>query len=175
MKARRLCLAALPIIVAGCGATVRSTMAPGANLGQYHTYAFHTPSYRAGATETLAEQELRSALRNSLAERGLREAPPGVAPDFRVAYYVKTQERLNVNYVGYGFWGWGPTTVTPYTEGTLIVDFIDHQTNSVFWRGTARDVVNHPDAPNLRRVDDAVAKLIRQYPSMMAAGTRQAM
>jgi hypothetical protein len=179
MKTRSLLVAALLLAVAGCGATVRSTVASGANLSQYRTYAFKTPTYRANRPETPAEQEVRMAIRNGLAEKGLTEVPPGVAPDFEIAYHVKKQQKLDVNTVGYGFWGWGPAWgpgyVTTYTEGTLIVDFIDTRTNTVFWRGTATDVVQHPASPDLGKVDNAVAKMIRQYPTTVAATSRHAM
>jgi hypothetical protein len=177
MKALTLSLAAIPLAVAaGCGATVRSTVAPGANLAQYRTYQFYTPAYRANQPESPAEQELRAALSRDLASKGLVEAPANTPPDFLVAYYVKKQQKLDVSTVGYGFWGWGgPTNVSTYTEGTLIVDFIDSHTRNVFWRGTATDIVNNPDSPDLGRVDKAVSKLVNQYPTMMASTPRQAM
>lgn len=174
----RLFVAALVAFGAGCGATVHSTVAPNANLGQYKTYAFRTPRYREGAPETPAEQELRAALRNDLAGKGLVEASAGQPPDFLIAYHVERQQKLDVQSVGYGYgWGWGggPVSVTTYTEGTLIVDFIDPRTNSAFWRATASDVINHPASPDLGKVDKAVAKLVDQYPSQMAAASRTTM
>lgn len=176
MKIRMATLAALILIGAGCGATVHSTMAENANLGQYHTYAFATPKYRIGQTESVAEQDLRTSLRNALAQKGLVEAAPGQQPDFLVTYHVKEQQRLDVQNVGYGYgWGWGPTNVYEYTQGTLVVDFVDPRTNQAFWRGTASDVVQHPESPDPRKIDKAVSKLIRQYPSMMASAPRPVM
>jgi hypothetical protein len=158
-------------LVAGCGASVNSTVTPGANLGQYKTWSFHTPKYRAGKPETPAEQELRAALKADLANKGLAEAAPGTMPNFLVAYHVKEQQQLDVENVGYF---WGPSDVYTYTQGTLIVDFIDPRTNQVFWRGTASQVVNNPDTPNLTHIDKAVAKLVNQYPVMMASTPRPA-
>lgn len=172
-----LALAAVVALGAGCGATVHSTVAPNANLGQYKTYAFEAPRYRAGRSESPAEQELRSTLRRDLAQKGITEAGAGQQPDFLIAYHVMQQQKLDVQSMGYGYgWGWaGPTAVTTYTEGTLIVDFIDPRTNTAFWRGTASDVVNHPESPNLAKVDKAVSKLVDQYPSQMAAASRPTM
>jgi hypothetical protein len=176
MKTRISALAALLVLCVGCGATVSSTVAPNANLAQYHTFAFRTPHYREGKAESPAEQELRAALRNDLGQKGLMEAAPGQVPDFFVAYHVKTEQKLDVNSVGYGYWwGYGGYDVTTYTQGTLIVDFIDPRSNSIFWRGTASQVVNHPYAPDMNRLDKAVAKLVEQYPSMMASVPRSTM
>jgi len=157
-------------LIAGCGAAVSSTVTPGANLARYHTYAFYTPPYRVGQVESPAEQETHNALRNALAQKGLTEAAPGQAPDFLVAFHARKQQRLDVTSAGYGWWGWGGTDVYQYTEGTLIVDFIDPTTKKAFWRGTASQVINNPESPNLAKLDKAVTKMINQYPAPMAAG-----
>jgi hypothetical protein len=157
-------------LIAGCGASVSSTVMPGANLGRYHTYAFYTPPYRLGTTATPGEQEVATALRNSLADKGLVEATPGQQPDFLVAYHARKQQKLDVTSAGYGWWGLGGADVYTYTEGTLIVDFIDQSTKSVFWRGTASQIIDNPYSPNLAKIDKAVAKLINKYPATMTAG-----
>jgi hypothetical protein len=167
--------AALVVLVAGCGPTIRSSVSGNVNLSQYRTYAFRTPTYRQGHPETLAEQTIESTLRQDLAMRGLTEASAN--PDFFVSFHVKTQQRLSTTSVGYGFWGYGygPATVTEYTQGTLIVDFIDARTMQVFWRGTATDVVNHPATPNLAKVEKAVSEIVNRYPAQMAAAPRTTM
>ena len=174
MKSLMLRCAAVALI-AGCGASVSSTVTPGTNLAQYRTWAFYTPPYRVGQVESPGEQETRNALRNALAQKGMTEAAPGQQPDFLVAYHARKQQRLDVTSAGYGWWGWGGTDVYQYTEGTLIVDFVDPRTNQAFWRGTASDVVNNPEMPDLGKLDSAVAKLVNQYPSQLAATPRQAM
>ena len=175
--ARLIATAAIAVVAAaGCGATVHSTVAPNANLGQYKTFAFKEPAYRAGKAETVGEQELRSALSNDLGQKGMTEAAAGQAPDFLIAYHIKEQQKLDVDDMGYGFgWGFGGPDVYQYTQGTIIVDFIDPHTNQAFWRGTASDVVNHPETPDVGKLDAAVAKLVNQYPSAMAAASRPTM
>ncbi len=157
-------------LIAGCGASVSSTVSPGANLGRYHTYAFYTSPYRAGAAESPSEQEVKSALRNSLAQKGMVETAPGQTPEFLVAFHARKQQKLDVTSAGYGWWGLGGADVYTYTEGTLIVDFIDPATKNVFWRGTATQIIDNPYAPNLNKIDKAVAKMIDKYPATMTAG-----
>jgi hypothetical protein len=165
--------AAVLLVGSGCGASVSSTVTPGASLGHYQTYSFLTPSNQEGQAESPATQEVHMALARELAKKGLMPAAPGQAPDFQVAYHVKTQQRMDVSHYGYY---WGPTNVYSYTVGTLIVDFVDPQTNQVFWRGTASQVADNPSSPDLAKVDKAVAKLVKQYPgSAMASVPRPAM
>jgi hypothetical protein len=171
----RSSVAALILVAAGCGATIRSTTASNADLAKYRTYSFLTPPSKAGQPETIVDQTINSSLKESLATKGLTEAAPGQAPDFLIAHHAKTQQKLDVEPMGYGFYGWGGTDVTQYTEGTLIVDFIDPQTKQVFWRGTANDVVNHPESPNTGKLSKVVGKIVDRYPAAMAAAPRTTM
>jgi uncharacterized protein DUF4136 len=162
--------------VAACsGITANSNIAPGTNLAQYRTYAWH--SGVSGQPESLGDQEVRSALQSQLAEKGLQLATNS-PPDFLVAYHGKKEQKVDVYPGGYGYWGYGwggfPDVET-YTQGTLIVDFIDPKTNKVFWRGTATGVLDNPNNPNMSKIDTAVAKLVQQYPTQMASTQRPAM
>jgi hypothetical protein len=165
---------AVVLIVTGCGASIRTSTAPNANLGQYKTFAFYQPPYKAGQAVTIADQTIRSALKQNLAEKGLIETTSG-NPDFLVAYHVKEQQKLDVNTVGYGFWGPAGADVTQYTEGTLIVDFVDPRTKQVFWRGTATDVVEHPLSPDRVKLEKVVGQIVQKYPSMVATTPRTTM
>ena len=167
-------LAAVLFMAGGCGPTIRSTAAPRAELARYRTYAFYTPAYRRGQPETVLDQTIRAAVERELATKGLVPATTA-PPDFLVAYHVKQQQKLDVQNVGYGFYGWPGAYVTEYTQGTLILDFIDPQTRQVFWRGTASGVVSHPESPDTRRVEKVVAKVVKRYPYQMAAVPRTAM
>lgn len=176
---RILSMMALLTAAACSGITARSNTAPGANLAQYHTYAWHS-GVSNGQAQGIGEQEVRAALQAQLAEKGLQLAT-NTPPDFLVAYHSKKEQKTEVyadGYGGYGYWGYGfggfPDVQT-YTQGTLIVDFIDPHTNKVFWRGTASRVLDNPDNPDTAKIDAAVAKLVRQYPMQVAATPRQPM
>jgi len=175
-RTTRLLATAFLFAVAACsGITANSNIAPGTNLAQYRTYAWH--SGVSGQAESIGAQEVRSALQAQLAEKGLQLTTTG-NPDFLVAYHGKKEQKVDVYPGGYGYWGYGwggfPDVQT-YTQGTLIVDFIDPKTNKVFWRGTASGVLDDPNNPNLAKIDTAVAKLVQQYPTQMAATQRPAM
>ncbi len=170
----RLMMLAL-FVAAGCsGITTNANVAPGANLAKYHTYAW---APRPGdQMESPGEQQVRAALQRDLAQKGIVPATTQ-PPDFLVAYHARQQEKIEAT-PGYGWgYGWyGYPAFETYTQGTLIVDFVDPQTNQVFWRGTASGVVEHPNNPDLAKIDKAVAKLINQYPGTMAAtGARTTM
>jgi hypothetical protein len=173
MKSTKMMLLALTM-AAGCGATVHSSTMPNANLDQYKTFSFYSSPYKRGQPESIADQQIRAALRQDLAAKGLAEAT-NAPPDFLVAYHVVEQQKLEANDVGYGLWGFGGVDLTTYTQGTVVVDFVDPRTNKVFWRGTASEIVNDPNNVNTAKLDKAIAKLIDRYPSVVATTQRPAM
>jgi hypothetical protein len=170
---------AVTLALAGCATvSTNSATAPGADLAQYKTYDFYPASQ--GRPDTVAAQETRAALERNLSARGLTLVQPGQQPDFLVAFQGKQQQKVNVysgGYWGYyGYYGYGGfPSVTTYTEGTLIVDFIDARTQKAFWRGTASAVIDNPNNPSPAKINKAVAKLVQQYPVQVAAVPRQAM
>ena len=171
----RSVVTAAAILAAGCGATVKSSVAPGANLGQYRTFGFATPPAQAGQPISVADQDINNSLRQALISKGFAEATNG-QPDFLVSHSIKLQQELQVNSAGYGWPGyWGGVDAYTYTEGTLIVDFVDPKTNKAFWRGTASSVVNNPSSPDAGRIQSAVSKMIRKYPSNLAVAPRTTM
>jgi uncharacterized protein DUF4136 len=151
----------------------RATVAPDANLAQFRTFTF-LPETSQALSRTPTGAIVRDALTRELAERGIHPAPPGQAPDFVVSYQLVLREQIAASDWGWGWggwawgwggWGWGgPATVYEYTEGTLVVDFVDPRTNQSFWRGTATSVVSTPDNPNPKKMEKSVAAMIDKYP-----------
>ncbi len=163
-------------LCAGCGATVNTSLSPNANVGQYRTFSFYHSPGSQGQPESLADQEIRRAINDNLAAKGIVEMNAATA-DFKVAYHVVMQRHVAMNDAGfgYGMGDFGPVDFTTYTEGTLVVDFIDPHTNKVFWRGTATQLVNDPNRVNTERLDKAVSKLISRYPYGVASRNRPTM
>lgn len=67
-------------------------------------------------------------MNEKLAEKGLRRDVHN--PDIYLVTHVSARTIQDVNYwpaAGWGYgWGWGPNvTVTPYVEGTIIIDMVD--------------------------------------------------
>jgi hypothetical protein len=148
-------------LVSGCATMhIHSQVAPETDLGHYHAYAWLPTSK--GGPETVLDQQIRSSLRQPLTQRGLREAPPDAA-DFLIGYRVLQEHKVTIADWGNGIYGWAPDVVA-YTDGTLIVDFIDPKTNRIFWRGSATAAICNPGIVNVKRVDKAASEIVRRYP-----------
>jgi Domain of unknown function (DUF4136) len=151
-----LVLAAL----AGCASMrIHSEVAPNTDLGRYRTFAW-LPNHNGGPA-SIVDQRVRDALARQLAREGLREAPADAA-DFLVGYHVLQEHKVAVADWGNGIYGWSPEVVA-YSDGTLVVDFIDPHTNRIVWRGSATGAVDRTGTVDARRLDRAASALARRY------------
>jgi hypothetical protein len=170
------CLTSLAIlcILAACNTappvTVKTDYDHAATFGKYHTYALDTASIGLSPTGNAA---LQSSLRSSLAGRGLKEA--GNNSDLYIVPTVFTQEKLNVMPGGgytfypssYGRYRMGTRTlnaeVQQYTEGTLVIDFVDRKTHKIVYRGLGQAAVGSTER-NANAIQEAVNKIVAAYP-----------
>jgi hypothetical protein len=150
--------------------TVKTDYDHAAPFGKYHTYAIDMASTRLGPTTAAA---LQSSLRSSLAARGLKES--GRNADLYIVPIVFTREQLNVlpergftvyssRYGTYGRGHWAMNAeVQQYTEGTLIIDFVDSKTHKLVFRGLGQAAVGSNER-NAAAVQEAVNKIVAAYP-----------
>lgn len=99
------------------------------NFSNLKTFGFAVQTRRANdplASDSLNNERIRTALESQLTANGYR-MDNGNA-DFAIVYHVTTKDKLSVQDYGYGpprFWGSRNIHVNQYSEGTLLVDFID--------------------------------------------------
>ena len=114
------------------------------------------------AADTLNDGRIRTGLESQLLANGFRMATE--SPDFVIAYYVTTKNKLNVQDYSYGpprLWGGRDIRVNQYAEGTLMVDFIDVKTNQVVWRGRATGALELKGVD--KKINKSTEKLVKQF------------
>jgi hypothetical protein len=165
-------------LLAACNATppvsVKTDYDHSATFGKYHTYALDAESTGLSPTGATA---LRDALHASLAARGFSETSTGKA-DLYIVPTVYTQEKLDVmpgggytrypsRYGRYGGWAAGSVTmnadVMQYTEGSLVIDFVDSKTHKIVFRGLGQAAVGTTER-NAAAIQAAVNKIVAAYP-----------
>ncbi|MCC7377439.1 MAG: DUF4136 domain-containing protein [Verrucomicrobiales bacterium] len=182
MKAAPYLLSAF-LLAAGCSSvTVQTDYDKAATFGTYHTYTLnHAPE---GITLSPSGQAaLRDTLRTKLATRGILEAAPGQSSDLEIVSHIVTSQGVTVQQYtttwrygyngtwpyrrgGYSMWVGAPPSyvdVNTYTEGTLILDFVDTRTQALVFRGTGTGSVGTTKA-NAKKVVSAVTKIVKQLP-----------
>jgi hypothetical protein len=167
------CLTSLAILAA-CSTTpsvaVKTDYDHSVTFGKYHTYALDTASIGLSPT---GKEALQSSLRSSLAGRGLKEA--GKNSDLYIVPTVFTQQKLNAMPGGgytfypsvYGRYRMGTvalnTEVQQYTEGTLVIDFVDRKTHKIVYRGLGQAAVGSTER-NAAAIRVAVEKIVAAFP-----------
>ena len=152
---------------------------PAANFSNYHTYAWLPESSGraapdiSGMPSDLMEWRIRAAVDSQLGAKGLRKASSEERPDLMISDRVTQKEKVNATEGGAGFgYGWGPwsgglsnpsSDIRQYTEGTLVLDFIDAGSKRLVWRGIASDVVEEP-GKSAEKINQAVSKTLAKYP-----------
>jgi len=173
VKTPLLC-AALVVVFAGCSTfSVDSDFDESADFASYRSFDWApTEGMRVakGYTE-LTDRRLRNALTEALAAKGIRHS--STKPDLLVAYQTGVQERTEYRDTGWGLSHGGRGYAVGvnrsnieerrYLEGTLMVDLIDADRNSLAWRGRATGVVG--DYENQEsRIREAVELIFERYP-----------
>jgi uncharacterized protein DUF4136 len=168
----------LALALAGCSSIeVKQDWDPTARFDSLHnwTWQSETPATTGNPRldDPLLHGRIQQAIEGSLAKKGYTRAMSG-KPDFYVAYHVALDQKLDARtiYTGYGpYRGWygvggAQTVVDQYDVGTLLVDFIDPNSNSVVWRGSAQSRIQELKTPEERqaRIQDAVDRLLQQFP-----------
>jgi len=143
---------------------------------QYHTYNLEPVRGKIGLSPS-SEMALRETLRASLALHGVSDTSK--APDLYIVPHISTKEKLAVHqsndwgygyvpyrYGRYGMWAGAPmsyTDISQYTEGTLILDFVDAKTQKLVFRGVGTATVSDPET-NAARIKEAVEKIVQDFP-----------
>ncbi len=120
-------------------------------------------------------KRMQDAIRNQLEAKGYTQTPDN--PDFQIAMHLSKKEKTKLqtieNYT-YTFgrrinWEDSPSTevnIYDYEEGTLILDFVDAESNELSWRGVAKAEILHYTNPEKRekRINKAVQKILNNFP-----------
>lgn len=165
---------ALSGALSACTSGVNVEQRDNVNFSKYRTFDFADTQVKTNGNQNpllrspIAQDHIKQAIAGELAKRGLREVDNN--PDLLVTThtYVDEAERTvystypgagfaypySVGYRGaflpinYGYYYSPAYYQTPhtqqYTEGTLIIDFIDRRTNNLVWRGSMADPVDDP-------------------------------
>ena len=114
-------------------------------------------------------KQIRIELKEQLAAKGFSIDADN--PDFLVAVYGGTEEKVAIhstNY-GYGYGGWyggGGVDVYQYKEGTLVIDIIDKQSKELIFRSETVTEVDRNISMEKRKnkIREALEKAIRAFP-----------
>ncbi|MGR8941631.1 MAG: DUF4136 domain-containing protein [Gammaproteobacteria bacterium] len=170
-------LVALNVFLTACSSvSVTTDYDRATSFDQYRTYTL-APSDENIPLSPSSEAALRDSLRVNLAAHNITEAPKDA--DLHVVRHISTKDKVVVYpgggaygggmpyaYGRYGYWSRYPANlpdVEQYTEGTLILDFVDAKTQKLVFRGIGTGTVSDPET-NAERIREAVEKIVLKFP-----------
>ena len=153
------------LVVSAAAQSVQSDFDRAFRFSNLKTFSFAVQNRAATdplAADTLNDGRIRTGLETQLRANGFRMETE--TPDFVIAYYVTSKNKLNVQDYSYGpprLWGSRDIRVNQYAEGTLMVDFIDVRTNQVVWRGRATGALELKGVD--KKITKSTEKLVKQF------------
>jgi Domain of unknown function (DUF4136) len=139
---------------------------PGTDFSKYHTYKWVEIPGGIHPNQII-DQEIRQAVNNTLAGKGLTLAA-GDTADVFVGYQCSVDQEKQLNAWGMrGIGGgMGGATTSTISNGTLAVDFYDPQSKQLIWRGSAAQTLNPSgnQQKDMEKLNKGVAKLLKNYP-----------
>jgi hypothetical protein len=162
-------LFALAAVLTGCASTeVRSYLARGADLHSYRTYNWQPIAPTATGDPRLDnnrffEQRVQAAIDEQLAGRGFEKT---TSPHFLVHYHASVAQEIQISSSEHDV-TCEECRPEVYEQGTLLIDLVDARTGLLAWRGWAKGsidgVVDNQEWME-RRIDEAVARIMREFP-----------
>lgn len=163
----------LVLLVSSCSSVqVTSDYDRNAEFGKFKTYAFTNESLKLPIGQ-LNQDRLISAVEAELANKGLTKSDN---PDMWVDLHIKTQQRTEATATNtggyYGRYGWagGMSTTSisynEYTDGTLMITFVDKTTEKIFWQGRGTKTIDENASAQKREqnINYAVKTIMAKYP-----------
>lgn len=143
-----------------------------ANLNEYQTFGWLPPTNIETRNNPLYYNELndkriKTAIAKQLESRDYQFSED---PEMIIHYHIILEDKTVVRTDPYGYY-YGPywmrteVNVYEYREGTLIIDLMDADTNSLVWRGWITSFLKNSDPNNMEEsVDKAVRMIFAEYP-----------
>ena len=140
---------------------------------KYNTFAFYKKGIDKAEASDLDKKRILKAIETELISKGLSKS---TNPDLLITFTTKSKEKVNVNNMNMGLgwgWGWNPwmfggmntVNVNQYTEGTLMIDFLDRNNNSLIWQGIGSGSLRMKNAEKKKeRINEFVHEILEKYP-----------
>ncbi len=140
-----------------------------ANFTQYKTFSFHDKGVEKLQLNDLDKRRVINAITAELTAKGMQPAKEN--PDLIVNILASNKEKIDINYYNDPYWGWyhypwgmNQASVNQYTEGTLIIDLIDNQKNTLVWQGMGTGFRVDNIQNKAEKIKEAINAIISLYP-----------
>lgn len=171
---KTLSLLLLLLVITSCTSVrVAADYDKNANFNNYKTFAFFKTGIDKAEISDLDKRRILRAIESELLAKGFTKSEN---PDVLVSLFTKSREKINIynnNHFGYGYgWGWSPyywggyggSSVTRSTEGSLYIDLIDASKKELVWQGMGTGYLTQNMEKKEMRIKEFVSEIMAKYP-----------
>ena len=160
------------LILSACATSpsIVSNTSPGTDFSGFRTFGFHEPlgTDRANGARTPLSNHLKLATAKELKSRGLNRSD---SPDLLIDFSTFSIDRVDVRSTPshsmrhshwnreFATWPTYQTTVRQYTEGSLIIDILDPNSNQLVAEGTASSRLSSNNV-SVQQVEQVVSQIM---------------
>jgi len=154
-----VCVSLIPIVASA--QTVAVDYDRQVDFSKFKSYAWVSGE---PASNPLVHKRIVSGIEAQLASKGWTQN--NETPNALVVYYAAIDAERQLNAWGNGpRWnGFGSAKIETILTGQLVVDVYDARNEELIWRGVVSDEVSDKPEKNEKRLNEAIAKLFKQFP-----------
>ena len=142
----------------------------GVDFSKYKTFAYFKPGIDKVEISDLDKRRILKAIDLQMAQKSMMKSD---APDLLVSINTTAKEKVYVNNMNFGYWGWGwnpwmmgPSiqNVSSQTEGILFIDLIDNTSKQLIWQGRGHGPLTEMTNKRDERIQKLVTEILTAYP-----------
>lgn len=140
----------------------------GVDFSKYKTYAYFKPGIDKVEISDLDKRRILKAIDLQLSEKSMMKSE---MPDLLISINTTAKEKVYVDNMNNGFWGWNPwfwgpnfNSVSSRTEGILYIDLIDAKTKQLVWQGKGKGGISEYMKNRDERIGTFVEEILQNYP-----------
>ena len=184
MKRAGTAIAVLATIIFGfsCSSTsVQTDFDHQSDFTSYRTFAWYMqseePKAPTAGVNQIVDGRIRRAIAANLVGSGLSQTEP-LSADLFVTYYASLSQKMRMYTSGWGYgWGYGPrwgygyaywpgwsyTSVSTWSEGSIIVDIVDRRKEQLVWRGVITRALSKKSSTE-EEINQAMKRVMSAFP-----------
>jgi hypothetical protein len=151
----------MSLLVSCASYTVKTDFDPEADFAAYRSF-FVEENNPLAQRNPLVYKRVKLAIKETLVEKGLSPADQSQA-DLLIAVHGSKQEVLDVSTRRVGY-NWQEIDVQQYTEGSLIIDFVDQHSGELVWRGMGSGVLSDDPGRDEDKVRKFIGDVLKDFP-----------
>ena len=140
----------------------------GVDFSKYKTYAYFKPGIDKVEISDLDKRRILKAIDFQLLGKSMMKSE---IPDLLISINTTAKEKVYIDNMNYGFWGWNPwfwgpnfNSISSRTEGILYIDLIDAKTKQLVWQGKGKGGLSEYMKNRDERIGTFVAEILQNYP-----------